>query len=80
VLYYTRGREERVCEPSEIGGRRPARVWVLTGTDPGVGESRLRQVPPDWQRVDARTFRGTVAVLFEHRPPAASTSAGGPIP
>jgi hypothetical protein len=80
VLYYTRGREERVCEPREIADRRPTRVWVLTGTDPGVGERRLRQVPPDWQRVDARTFRGTVAVRFERRPPAASTSAGGPIP
>jgi hypothetical protein len=80
VTYYTRGREDRVCQPNEIADRKPARVWVLTGTDPGVGESRLRQVPPDWQRVEARTFRGTIAVLFEYRPPPASTSAGGPIP
>jgi hypothetical protein len=80
VLYYTRGREDRVYQPAEIADRRPARVWVLTGTDPGVGEGRLRQVPADWPRVEARTFRGTVAVLFECRPPPASTSAGGPIP
>ena len=69
-----------MCQPNEIADRKPARVWVLTGTDPGVGESRLRQVPPDWQRVEARTFRGTIAVLFEYRAPPASTSAGGPIP
>jgi hypothetical protein len=81
VLYYTRGREERVCQPNEIGERRPARVWVLTGTDPGVGEVRFRQVPPDWQRMGERRFHGTVAVLYEYRPiPAASTSAGGAVP
>src|SRR4029079_1604521 len=38
VLYYTRGREDRLCQPTEIADPRPARVWVLTGTDPGVGE------------------------------------------
>lgn len=81
VLYYTRGHEERVCLPSEVGARRPARVWVLTGTDPGVGEIRFRQVPPDWQRVDEKHFHGTIAVLYEYRPvPADSTSAGGPVP
>jgi hypothetical protein len=81
VLYYSRGREERVCQPNEIGERRPARVWVLTGTDPGVGEVRFRQVPPDWQRVGERRFHGTIAVRYECRPAAAaSTSAGEPVP
>jgi hypothetical protein len=81
VLYYTRGREGRVCQPNEIGERRPARVWVLTGTDAGVGEVRFRQVPPDWQRMGERRFHGTIAVLYEYRPiPDASTSAGGAVP
>jgi len=81
VRYYTRDREDRVCEPRQIAARRPARVWVLTGTDPGVGEIRFRQVPPDWRRVGERRFHGTIAVLYEYRPPPAdSTSAGGPVP
>lgn len=81
VLYYTRGREARVCRPDEIADRRPSRVWVLTGTDPGVGEIRFRQVPPDWRRVRERWFRGTIAVLYEYHPaPAGSTSADGPVP
>jgi hypothetical protein len=78
VQYYTRGHEDRVCPPDEIAERRPLRVWVLTGTDPGVGESRFRQVPPEWRRVRERRFHGTIAVLYEYRP--ASTSAGGPVP
>ena len=78
VLYYLRGREELVCEPAEIGARRPARVWVLTGTDPGVGELRLNQVPADWEWAGEVRFRGTRAVLFEHRP--GSTSVGRPVP
>ena len=78
VLYYMRGREELVCEPAEIGDRQPVRVWVLTGTDPGVGEQRLNQVPADWQQAEEVVFRGTRAVLFEHRP--GSTSAGRPVP
>jgi hypothetical protein len=78
VLYYMRGREELVCDPAEIGDRMPTRVWVLTGTDPGVGEQRLDRVPPDWQRVDEVRFRGTRAVLFEYRP--GSTSGGRPVP
>jgi hypothetical protein len=80
VLYYMRHRPDRVCDPGEIADRQPTRVWVITGTDPGVGEARLNRVPTNWQRTDERHFPGTIAVLFEHRPPAASTSAGSPIP
>ena len=75
-----RHRPDRVCDPGEIADRRPPRVWVLTGTDPGVGEARLSRVPAEWQRVDERRFPGTIAVLFMHRPAADSTSAGPPIP
>lgn len=78
VLYYLRGREDCVCHPADIAGRMPTRIWVLTGTDPGVGELRLNQVPPDWQPVAEARFRGTRAVLFEHG--GASTSAGPPVP
>jgi hypothetical protein len=80
VLYYMRHQPDRVCDPGEIADRGPVRVWVLTGTDPGVGEARLSRVPTEWQRVDERRFPGTIAVLFEHRPAADSTSAGPPIP
>jgi hypothetical protein len=40
---------------------------VLTGTDPGVTEAVLSQVPPEWHRVDQRTYPGTIAMLFERR-------------
>jgi hypothetical protein len=69
VLYYTRGHEDRLCRPDEIADRRPPRVWVLTGTDPGVGEIRFRQVPPEWRRVAEKRFHGTIAVLYEYHPP-----------
>jgi uncharacterized membrane protein len=68
LLYYTRRHAERYFPLSEIALRRPARVWVLTGTDPGVAESVLSQVPPEWHQVESRTFDGTVAILMEHRP------------
>jgi hypothetical protein len=81
VLYYMRDQPEQLCELTAIAEMQPPRVWVVTGTDPGVGEARLSQVPADWQRVDSRRFPGTIAVCFEHGPPpAASTSAGPPIP
>jgi hypothetical protein len=68
LLYYTRGRPDRYFPLAQIGVRRPARVWVLTGTDPGVAEAVLSQVPAGWQRVDSRTFPGTIAILMELRP------------
>jgi hypothetical protein len=80
VLYYTRDSPERVCDFPEIADRQPARIWVLTGTDPGIGEARFNRVPGDWQRVNSQTFHGTIAVLFERRPPTASTSASETIP
>jgi hypothetical protein len=81
VLYYTRDCPERACDFPELADRRPDRIWVLTGTDPGIGEARFQRIPADWQRVNARTFHGTIVVLFEYRPPpAASTSAIETIP
>jgi hypothetical protein len=68
LLYYTRHEPDRYFPLAEIAHRRPARVWVLTGTDPGVAEAVLSQVPPDWQKVDSRTFAGTVAIRMERRP------------
>jgi hypothetical protein len=66
--YYTRRVPDRYLPLAEIGGRRPARVWVLTGTDPGIAESVLGQVPAEWHRADSRTFDGTIAVLLAHHP------------
>jgi hypothetical protein len=68
LLYYTRHQPERYFPLGEIARRKPRRVWVLTGTDPGVPEAVLSQVPPDWQKVDSRTFTGTIAIRIEHRP------------
>ena len=78
VLYYMRGREVLLCDPAEVGNRRPSRVWIVTGTDPGVGEQRFEQLPSDWQQVDEVRFRGTRAVQFERRP--VSTSAARAVP
>jgi hypothetical protein len=80
VLYYSRCHPEHVCDFPELADRNPTRIWVLTGTDPGVGEARFARLPAGWERVGAWTFRGTVAVLFEYRPSAVSTSAGDAIP
>jgi hypothetical protein len=66
--YYTRHHSDRYLPLREIGARRPARVWVLTGTDPGIAESVLGQIPPEWHRVESRTFDGTIAILMELRP------------
>ena len=74
--YYTRHQPNRYVTLAEIGDRRPTRVWVLTGTDPGITESVLSQVPAGWERVDSRSFGRTIAVLLVRR----STSAGSPIP
>jgi hypothetical protein len=68
LLYYSRHQPDRYFPLAEITRRNPRRVWVLTGTDPGVPEAVLSQVPPDWQKVESRTFAGTVAVLMERRP------------
>jgi hypothetical protein len=65
LLYYTRHEPDRYFPLAKIARRRPRRVWVITGTDPGVTESVLGQVPADWHRVDSRTFDGTIAVLME---------------
>ena len=68
LLYYARHEPDRYFPLAEIARRRPLRVWVITGTDPGVTDSVLSQVPSEWHRVDSRTFDGTVAVLMERRP------------
>jgi hypothetical protein len=68
VLYYMRHRPGRVCDPGEIADRRPARVWIVTGTDPGIAEARVVRVPPAWHRTGECRFPGTVAILFEHQP------------
>jgi hypothetical protein len=68
LLYYTRHHAQRYLPLAEIAIQRPARVWVLTGTDPGVAEAVLSQVPSEWHQVDARTFPGTIAMLLERQP------------
>jgi hypothetical protein len=65
LLYYTRRQPGRYLPLREIAGRDPHRVWVVTGTDPGVPEAVVSQVPPKWRRVDARTFGRTIAILME---------------
>jgi hypothetical protein len=65
LLYYTRHQPERYYPLAEIPRRMPTRLWVITGTDPGVTEAVLSQVPPGWQRVEAREFPGTTAVLMK---------------
>jgi hypothetical protein len=67
TLYYTRRQPDRYMPLADIARRRPARVWVITGTDPGVVESVLSQVPPEWHRVELRDFTATTAVLMERR-------------
>jgi hypothetical protein len=67
TLYYTRDQPDRYLSLADIARRRPARVWVVTGTDPGVVESVLSQVPPEWRRVESREFSATIAVLMERR-------------
>ena len=64
-LYYTRRQPDRYMPLADIARRRPARVWVVTGTDPGVVESVLSQVPPDWRRIESHEFSATIAVLME---------------
>jgi hypothetical protein len=68
LLYYTRREPDRYFPLAEIARRRPNRVWVITGTDPGVPESVLGQVPADWHVIETWTFDGTIAVLMERRP------------
>ncbi|HEX3152133.1 MAG TPA: hypothetical protein VHR66_28935 [Gemmataceae bacterium] len=81
VLYYMRDQPDQLCDIAEIADRQPPRVWVLTGTDPGIAEARISRVPADYHQVDARVFPGTIVVCFEHRPQSAtSTSAGPTIP
>ena len=68
LLYYTRHQPDRYFPLAEIIRRNPPRVWVLTGTDPGVTEAVMSQVPPLWRRVDDRSFGRTIAILMERRP------------
>jgi len=68
LFYYTRDQPERYFPLAEIARRQPARVWVLTGTDPGVSEAVLSQVPTGWHQVETRRFNGTTAIMMEHRP------------
>lgn len=63
--YYTRHQPDRYMPLADIALRRPARVWVVTGTDPGVTESVLRQVPAEWRRIESHEFGATIAVLME---------------
>lgn len=65
LLYYTRRCLDRYFPLGEIARRNPRRVWVLTGTDPGVPEGVQGQVPPKWRRVHVRTFGRTLAILME---------------
>ena len=65
LLYYTRHQPDRYFPLAEIARRNPRRVWVLTGTDPGVPEAVQSQVPPTWRRVDPRDFGRTIAILME---------------
>lgn len=67
LLYYTRGQPRRYFPLREIARRNPRRVWVVTGTDPGVTEGVVSQVPPKWRRVDARTFGRTIVILMERQ-------------
>jgi hypothetical protein len=68
LLYYTRHEPDRYFPLAEIARRRPQRVWVITGTDPGVPESVLSQVPAAWHVAETHTFDGTIAVLMECSP------------
>jgi hypothetical protein len=68
LLYYTRDEYWRYETLGGIGSRKLTRVWVITGTDPGVVDAVLSQVPPIWRRVEAREFDGTIAVLMEFSP------------
>jgi hypothetical protein len=67
TLYYTRRQPDRYIPLAVIARRRPARVWVVTGTDPGVLESVLSQVPPEWHWIETHEFQATTAVLMERR-------------
>ena len=67
LLYYTRHQPDRYFPLAEIARRNPRRVWVLTGTDPGVPEGVQGQVPPKWRRADARSFGRTIAILMERQ-------------
>lgn len=69
LLYYTRQQPERYAPLAGIADRNPPRVWVLTGTDPGVADAVLNQVPAGWHRVDSRTFTGTIAIRMERDRP-----------
>jgi hypothetical protein len=69
TLYYARHQPDRYFPLAEIARRNPRRVWVITGTDPGVPDGVLAQVPTAWRRVEAHPFPGTIAMLLERVDP-----------
>lgn len=69
LLFYTRHQPHRYFSLADITRVSPRRVWVVTGTDPGVAEAVVGRVPSAWRRADARMFQGTIAVLMERTEP-----------